>query len=89
MKGLLGLGAPDAAELKRGEALVAQCARVLDAHLAGKEWMAQGKLTLADIALATPLMSTVPAKLPVTDYANLQAWFGRVQQLDAWKRTSL
>ncbi len=80
-------GRPQRAEA--GRDVIAQFARVLDAHLAGKEWVAQGRLTLADLALATPLMSTVPARLPVTDYANLQAWFGRVQALDAWKKTGL
>jgi len=44
---------------------------------------------LAGLALAAPLMTVVPAKLPVTGYPNLLAWFGRVQELDAWKKTSL
>jgi glutathione S-transferase len=46
-------------------------------------------VTLADLALAAPLMSLVPAKLPVTDCAHMLAWFERVQTLDAWKKTSL
>ena len=33
-------------------------------------------------------MTTVPAKLPVTQFADLQAWFSRVQALDAWKQTT-
>lgn len=89
VKPMIGAGPTDPAEVKRGEGLVTQCAQTLDAHLAGKEWVAQDRLTLADIALATPLMSTVPARLPVTGFANLQAWFRRVQDLDAWKKTSL
>jgi glutathione S-transferase len=89
VKRFLGAGEPDPAEVARGEKLVAQFAGVLDAHLAGKEWLAQGRLTLADLAVASPLMSTVPAKLPVTGLANLQAWFSRVQALDAWKKTNV
>jgi glutathione S-transferase len=38
---MLGEGGPDPAEVKRGEALVAEHAPVLDAHLAGKTWVAQ------------------------------------------------
>jgi len=45
-------------------------------------------LTLADYSIAAPLMSTEPAKLPVTDFKNIQAWLARVQALDAWKKTS-
>jgi glutathione S-transferase len=61
---------------------------VLDAHLAGKTWIAQDRLTLADLALAAPLMVIEAAKLPVKDHTNLIAWFGRVQELEAWKKTS-
>ena len=89
VKGLIGDGAPDPAQVKRGEAQVTDCATLLDAHLAGKTWVAQEKLTLADLALAATLMTVVPAKLPVSGYPNLLAWFGRVQELDAWKKTSL
>jgi glutathione S-transferase len=89
IKGMIGAGPPDPVEVKKGEARVAEFARVLDAHLAGKSWVAQGQLTLADLALAAPLMSIVSAKLPVRDYANVMAWFERIQALDAWKKTSL
>ena len=89
VKPMIGAGETDPREVTRGEALVTQCARVLDAHLGGKQWVAQDRLTLADIALASPLMVTGPARLPVTGYANLQAWFGRVQELPAWRKTAL
>jgi glutathione S-transferase len=63
--------------------------RVLDEHLEGKQWVAQDRLTLADLAIASALMVMGPARLPVTDRANLVGWFGRVQALDAWKKTSV
>jgi glutathione S-transferase len=80
--------APDPAEVARGEALVAQAAAVLDAHLDGKTWVAQDRLTLADFSLAAALALVGPARLPIATYANLVAWLGRVQELDAWKRTA-
>jgi glutathione S-transferase len=82
-----GSGAPDPVEIERGEALLAAAARVLDAHLAGKRWIAQNRLTLADLAIASPLMHTAAAQLPVMEYEHLQAWFARVQALDAWKKS--
>jgi glutathione S-transferase len=81
-----GAGGPDGIEIARGEALLTAAAQVLDDHLARNEWIAQDRLTLADLAIASPLMHTVAAELPVTGYTNLQAWFARVQALDAWKK---
>jgi glutathione S-transferase len=88
-KKILGSGAPDPLEIARGEALLAGAALVLDRHLAGKQWIAQDRLTLADFALAAPLMHTSAAQLPVTEFENLQAWFARVQSLDAWTKSSV
>lgn len=89
IKPLLGLGASDAKEEARGEQLVTECARVLDGHLEGKQWVAQDQLTLADLALSTSFMNIDRARLPVTGYAHLQSWFRRVQDLDAWKLTDV
>ncbi|MEO8700557.1 MAG: glutathione S-transferase family protein [Kofleriaceae bacterium] len=88
VKAIAGRGAPDPVEVARGEALVAQTAPVLDAHLAGKTWVAQDRLTLADLSLASSFALAGPARLPIAPYANIQAWLGRVQELDAWKRTA-
>jgi glutathione S-transferase len=45
-------------------------------------------LTLADLALSAPLTVTVPAKLPLSCYPNIQSWLGRMQNLDAWKKAT-
>ena len=84
-----GSGAPDPLEIARGEALFPAAAAVLDRHLAGKQWIAQDRLTLADFAIASPLMHTSAAQLPVTEFENLKAWFARVQSLDAWTKSSV
>jgi glutathione S-transferase len=80
-----GSGDPDPIEIARGEALLASAAGALDIHLHGKTWIAQDRLTLADLAIAAPLMHTAAAKLPVVTYDSLQAWFSRIQELDCWK----
>jgi glutathione S-transferase len=87
VKPALGAGEADPAAVHRGESLVTQHARLLDRHLEGRTWVAQGQLTLADFALATPLMTMAPAKLPIRDFRHLLDWFERVQELDAWRRT--
>ena len=87
LKKFFGGGEPDPAQVKRQEDFVRSFGKVLDDHLANREWVAGKKLTIADIAIAPSLAFTAVAKLPVLELANLQAWFGRVQALDAWKTT--
>jgi len=86
-KGITGNGLPGQAEVDKGARLVAKFGAVLEQHLAGRDWVVGDKLSLADFALAAPLMYTEQAKLPVTQYPKMMAWLGRVQQLDAWKQT--
>jgi len=88
VKKLLGLGGPDASEIIRGERLVQETAALLDSHLASREWVAGPAMTLADISLATPLMTMAPAKLPVTQFKHLQSWFARMASRDSWQRTA-
>jgi glutathione S-transferase len=82
-----GSGDPDPVEIRRGESLLTAAAKVLDDHLVSRQWVVQGELTLADLAIAAPLMHTATAQLPVLEYANLQRWFARIQALDAWRNT--
>lgn len=89
VKGVIGLGAPDPALEKRGEVLVGDTFKALEAHLAGREWVAADRLTIADIAIATPLMTAVPARLPLEDFPRISGWFERLKALDAWKKTEL
>jgi glutathione S-transferase len=79
-------GPPDPAEVARGEEMVITCMAVLDAQLAERRWITQDRLTLADLAVAAPLMQTVPARLPVHGFAHVQRWFAQVVALDAWQR---
>lgn len=88
IKKLLGQGDADPSLVAKGEVQVADCLKTLDTHLHGRKWLTQDRLTLADIAVATPLMVERPAQLKI-EGANVIAWFGRVQELEAWKKTAL
>jgi glutathione S-transferase len=88
VKQITGRGPADPVEVARGEALFAQLCPVLDAHLAGKEWVAQERVTLADYSLAASFAAAGPARMPIQPYAHLRAWLSRVQELDAWKLTA-
>jgi glutathione S-transferase len=89
VKALTGRGPADPREVQRGERLFGECATVLDGHLAGKTWVTQGALTLADLALAAALTAPERARLPLDPYPNVRAWLDRVRGLDAWQRTDL
>ncbi len=88
-KKVLRLGEADPAEIARGDAQLPLAAAMLDEHLAGGQWIAQGRLTLADFAVAAPLMHSERAQLPLADYANLQGWFARVRATGAWQATEV
>ena len=77
----------DANEVARGTAELARAAAVLDKHLATRRWLVWDGVTLADYAVAAPLMYLERARLPLEAYPHLLAWFGRVQALPAWRNT--
>lgn len=87
VKPMLGLGAPD--QNKLNEALVnfRRFAAVLDQQLDGKQYVAGNSLTLADLTLAGSLMHAVRTEVPLSEFPNVQAWFSRISQLEAWRKT--
>jgi glutathione S-transferase len=89
VKKMIGIGPADPKEVARGEALFREFAAVLDGHLAKHEWLAHDRLTLADLAVSTPFMSRIPAKLPLDGFGNIERWHARMRELDCWKKTDL
>ncbi len=85
---VVGAGAPDPAEIARAEAALPATAALLDAHLSRSAWVAQDKLTLADFALAAPLMHMEAAQIPLAAFPALLAWFARVGASKAWTDTN-
>ena len=86
-KGMIGMGEADARELARGERDLLQFAAVLDAQLAGRDWVTGKALSLADLAIAPSLMYMELGRLPLAQFPNLMAWFERIKALDAWQQT--
>jgi len=86
-KGMTGGGARDPLEVARGTYDLTRHAAVLDRHLRAHAWVAGDALSLADFALAAPLMYTRQARLPLDGYIHLAAWHARIRQLPAWRQT--
>jgi glutathione S-transferase len=87
IKKFLNLGVPDPAKIKEGEELFHASSAVLDGHLKDRQYLVGNELTLADFSVAAPLIYARPARLPLEKYENVRAWYGRVETLDAWKKS--
>lgn len=58
--------------------------RVLAAHLADRDWLACGRVTIADIA-CYPYVALAPeGEIALDDYPRVMAWVGRVQALPGY-----
>lgn len=60
----------------------------LDAHLSRRPFIVGEAITLADFAVAAMMMYVHPAKFPFGVFANIGAWYGRIEDLEAWKATA-
>ena len=76
-------GEPDPVQIKRQEDLTQSFAKVLNEHLAKRQWVAGQTLTLADIAIAAAFAS--PLQLPIQSWPQIAAWCTRVQAWPAWQ----
>lgn len=76
--------APTAADaLTRLDTLIA----LLDAQLAGRDWLLGADFTLADVTVASMVTYATYCGVPVTGHEDVQAWLARFQSRDAFKKT--
>ncbi len=85
LKPLFGRGEADEASIAGDLKTVAELLGILDAALAGKEWIT-GQLSLADFALATTFQYRRPAQLGVENFPNVEAWIARLEARSSWQR---
>jgi glutathione S-transferase len=87
LKGMLGLGQPDNAKIQESLANFRRFGAVLNKRLDGKQYVVGSSLTVADLTLASTLMYARQAEVPLAEFPHVDAWFARVTQLEAWKKT--
>jgi glutathione S-transferase len=80
-----GRGEPDEASIAGELKTVADLLPILDAALAGRQWIA-GDLSIADFALATTFMLRRSARLGVEAHRNVDAWIVRLEATPGWQR---
>jgi glutathione S-transferase len=88
VKRFLNLGAPDETVCAKALEAFNREAKVLDAHLAKRKYLAGDAVTVADFAVAGPMFYAKQAEIPVGAYANVRVWFDRVSAMPCWSETA-
>lgn len=53
--------------------------KVMDAHLAGRDWLAAGNITIADVAGYSYIAHAPEGGVDLAPYPNLRAWLARIE----------
>ena len=59
--------------------------KVLDNHLAGRQWIAGNAVTVADLSCCGYLFYPEPYGFDRKDWPNIDAWLSRIAALPGWK----
>ncbi|MBS0126187.1 glutathione S-transferase family protein [Thetidibacter halocola] len=59
--------------------------QVLDAHLAGRDWVVGNGPTNADFSCCGYLFYPEPFGFDRTEWSNIDRWLGNIEELDGWK----
>lgn len=59
--------------------------KVLDGHLAGRDWMVGDSVTIADIACCSYLYYPEPFGFTRADWPHISRWLARIAELPGWK----
>lgn len=78
------IGPVDDAAVARGLADFGRAARLLDSHLAGRDWLLDDGMSYADFRMAAILPFNDVARLPLSDFPAVAAWHGRLCELPFW-----
>jgi glutathione S-transferase len=75
----------DEAKARAAEEAVQAPLRVLDAHLAGRDYLLGSQFGIADLNVAGVLMWSKPGKVDLSKHANAAGWLGRCTARPAFK----
>lgn len=84
LKPLLGLGKADPARCEEEEGKFKRFAAVLDGALAGRRFLVNEQLTLADFCVAAPLSHAAAAELPIDGLRNVKRWLAALDEQPGW-----
>jgi len=81
------LGQPDADELKASLPGIETLAAILDDRLRDRPFIMGSNPTLADFAVGSTSAHQRRGEVPLERFANVRAWYDRLEELPAWRRT--
>lgn len=87
VKKALGRGEADPNAIAAHSAEFHRFAKVVDQHLAHRQWLANDALSLADYSLAATLLHSARGSYPIQPYEHLLAHVARIHELPAWRAT--
>jgi len=87
VKAKFGMGEPDERAIEAGLKESAQFLKVLDDHLAGRDWVADA-LTIADFNIASTFVFRVPAGMTLEGTPNVAAWIARMESRPSWQKAT-
>jgi len=83
VKSTFKMGPPDRESLRPKEANLVRFAKVLDAHLEGREYVACDRLTIGDFQLASMATDWRSAEMPFESFPNIVRWIEQLQRIPA------
>jgi glutathione S-transferase len=83
VKSTFKMGPPDTASLTRKHDLF-RWAKVLDDHLAGRNYVTCERLTIADFQLASMATYWRESEMPLEPYRNVVSWIDGLMRIPAW-----
>lgn len=84
VKATFGIGPPDRDALQDQAKHLPKYAKVLDDHLRDRDYLALGRLTIADFQAASMASYWREAEMPFQVYPNLLRWLERLMRIPAW-----
>ena len=84
VKTTFGFGTPDTESLKTKTGDLLRFGKVLDTHLAGRDFAACGRLTIADFQLASMAADWRVSEMPFESFSNIVRWLDGLDRFPAW-----
>lgn len=87
MKPKFGMGQTDEAAAEAGLKETVQFLKILDGHLAGREWVA-GALSIADFNIASTFLYRAVIGISLDATPNVAAWIARMEARPSWQKAA-
>ncbi len=84
VKATFAFGTADLTALEGKDKDFHRYAKVLDDHLTGRDFVACGRLTIADFQLASMAAYWRAAHMPIQDHTNIIRWLDGLMNIPAW-----